>query len=68
MPDVRVLKQKHLTVDGSKYYRELAGTSTQRATYPIASLGAGSTWIETDTGTVYVYNEAAGSWTEIGGA
>lgn len=67
---MRVIKQSLLETktDGARVsYRELAGTATERVSYETEGLGAGSVWIETDTGKVYVYDESGGDWTEIGG-
>ena len=50
---------------GPKRYVEAAGLSTDAK--PTAGLVTGSLFLEADTGRVYVYDEASGSWTRRGG-
>lgn len=45
---------------------EYAGLSTDEK--PTAGVRNGSSFIEMDTGKVYLFNETAGEWVEIGGA
>ena len=45
---------------------EYAGLS--KDSKPTAGVRNGSSFIEMDTGKVYLFNEAAGEWVEIGGA
>lgn len=44
------------------YYYEIVGDSS--ATKPISHVGEGSIFTETDTGTVYFFNETSNEWVE----
>lgn len=46
-------------------YIEAAGASSEAK--PVAGVCGGSLFMETDTGTLYVFDEASGDWTQIGG-
>lgn len=43
-------------------YNEFAGLSTDDK--PTVGVGTGSVFIEVDTGKVFLFNEASGSWVE----
>lgn len=63
---VRVLEQMLPTLqdatqyDGSVYKVHLAGNSSE--TKPTQGIMTGSKFTETDTGKVYYFNEASGTW------
>lgn len=48
------------------HYIEAAGTSEENK--PTVNICGGSTFIETDTGDVFVFNETAHTWTQFGAA
>ena len=45
------------------HYVEMAGASTE--TKPATGIAAGSTFLETDTGDLYVFNEAGSAWVKF---
>ena len=62
---IRIITDRLTTVDANgsnAVYQELSGLSTD--TKP-TGLATGSTFLEVDTGDVYVYNEASGTWGEL---
>jgi len=59
---VRILEERLL--DGRASYIEAVGLSTDEK--PAGTLATGSTYIEIDTGTVYMFDEESGDWTEFG--
>ena len=61
MPDMKIYKQEVLN-DGT-YLVECAGLSTD--TKPTRNISTGSKAIETDTGDVYMFNEATPAWAKI---
>ena len=49
--------------DGNRaVYQEIAGTSWESKP---TGLATGSTFLEVDTGDVYIYDEASGTWGEL---
>ena len=49
--------------DGNReVYQEIAGTSSESKP---TGLATGSTFLEVDTGDVYIYDEASGTWGEL---
>ena len=66
---MRTLKAEFLKDGSKKKYMEIAGTSGE--TKPENDLYAtGSTYLEVDTGDVYLFNEAGTSgskWVKVGG-
>ena len=52
-------------MEHDKYYKELAGKSTENK--PTSDIVSGSLYLETDTGDVYVFEETDATWTKIGG-
>ena len=55
----------HPVVFGEKDYFEFAGLSTD--TKPTAQVSTGSTFLEVDTGDVYLFDETSESWSKVGG-
>lgn len=47
----------------SLHYVEIAGASTE--TKPTTGIVDGSTFLETDTGDLYVFNEASTAWVKL---
>lgn len=45
------------------HYVEIAGASSE--TKPTTGIAAGSTFLETDTGDLYVFNEAGSAWVKL---
>lgn len=62
---MRYIEVKPIQSGTDMFYAEIAGKSTE--TKPTANLVAGSLFMETDTGDVYVYEEDSSTWTKIGG-
>lgn len=48
--------------DGSRYYCEIAGGTSERATVDGTELLAGSKYLDVQTGTWYVYDELTNAW------
>ena len=51
--------------DSDQFYVEYAGLSTD--TKPTAGLVTGSTFMEVDTGNVYLFDEVGETWKKVGG-
>ncbi len=62
MTMVRILKQEQFDPDQS--YIEATGLSTD--TKPTTGLITGSSFMEVDTGAVYLFDEVASEWKELG--
>lgn len=58
MAKYRILKDR--IIEGDTHYIECAGASTD--TKPTGNICAGSWATETDTQTLYVYDEKSGEW------
>ena len=58
---IRILTER--AFDNEKNYIEAAGLSTD--TKPTAGIITGSSFIEVDTGTVFVFDEEGGEWNEL---
>lgn len=64
---VRILSTKQFRDgDGEYQYIEAAGLSTDSKPV-MANMATGSTFIEVNTGKVYMWNEASTTWVEFGG-
>lgn len=57
---IRTIESK--LTDTNRAYVELAGLSTD--TKPTDGLATGSIFTEVDTGTVFFFNDASGTWVE----
>ncbi len=61
---IRELKIRQISFDDSPvFYKELSGLSGD--TKPVADLATGSLFLEVDTGDVYAFDEAGGTWGKI---
>lgn len=60
---VRILKQEQFDPDQS--YIEATGLSTD--TKPTTGIITGSSFMEVDTGNVFMFDEVAGTWDKLGG-
>lgn len=62
---MRWIEVKPIQSGTGMLYAEIAGKSTENK--PTENLVAGSLFMETDTGDVYVFEEESSTWTKIGG-
>ena len=62
---MRWIEVKPIQSGTGMLYAEIAGKSTENK--PTENLVAGSLFMETDTGYVYVFEEDSSTWTKIGG-
>lgn len=64
---MRVMTVKYYDIDQQtgnvNRYIELTGNSTE--TKPTANIIDGSTFLETDTGDLYIYNESGAAWVKL---
>ncbi len=58
---IRILNEK--PVGGALRYIEASGLSTD--TKPTSGIITGSTFLEADTGDVYIYDEVTGTWNKL---
>ena len=58
---IRALVERAFTAD--KKYVELFGLSTDSK--PTTGIITGSTFVEVDTGKVYLFNESSSTWVEV---